>query len=408
MATAKTAYALPRGVSIRTLKTVDLLQIAFTYKGRQCRELLPEKKITKAYIDYAAGLRHEILRKIADDVFNYTTYFPNSPTAAVFVPERKWVLMGDLLRKQLAYYQQQVVNGTLSSSTLLGYTKIINGTLIPKWGDTAIKDLAPSMLREWIGQMGATAKTVRNVLSPLRSVLDDAVNDELLEFNPLDRVALSKIIRQTAKKSEYDVDPFDSDETEALLKHARLDERNFIQFWFNTGLRPGEIIAFPWPNVDWVHGSIRIDTNIVTGIVDGKQTQVEKPPKTAAGIRDIELSAAALNALTAQKAASFLAGGRVWLNPRTNEPWTIDSQIRKTLWEPLCKRAGVRYRNPYQIRHTYASTLLTAGRNPFWLAGQMGHEDVEMIFKVYGKWIDANYQKTRSQPDRCESRVNSV
>ncbi len=256
-------------------------------------------------------------------------------------------------------------------------------------------DLAPSMLREWIGQMGNTAKTVRNTISPLRSVLDDAVNDELITSNPLDRIALSKIIRQTSKKSDYDADPFDRDEIAALLKCARLDERPLIQFWFETGLRPGEILALPWANIDWIHNTVRIDTNIVTGIVDGKQTQVEKAPKTAAGIRTVELSANALSALTQQKAVSFLANGRVWLNPRTNAPWTMDSQVRKTLWEPLCRRAGVRYRNPYQIRHTYASTLLTSGCNPFWLVGQMGHEDVEMIFKVYGKWIDANYQKSK-------------
>lgn len=393
MATSKSTRKLPRGVSIRSLKSVERLQIAFSYLGKQCREMLPEKKITQAYIDYAAGLRNEIRRKIADGVFNYAAYFPESPSAETFKPERKWVTIGDLLRAQLSMYGQQVTNGSMSSSTLLGYTKIINGKLIPKWGDTAVTDISPSMLREWIGQMGVTAKTARNVLSPLRSVLDDAMNDDLIEFNPLDRVALSKLIRQTSKKSEYDVDPFDADETAALLKHARPDERSFIQFWLQTGLRPGEIIALPWSNIDWVHSKARIDTNIVTGIVDGKQTQVEKPPKTAAGIRDVELSSLALSALREQKSVSFLSSIRVWTNPRNGEPWSIDSQIRKTLWEPLCKRSGVRYRNPYQLRHTYASTLLTLGCNPFWLANQMGHEDVEMVFKIYGKWIPANYQK---------------
>lgn len=412
MATSKPAHQLPRGVSIRTLKSIDRLQIAFSYRGRQCREMLPEKKITRAYIDYAAGLRNEIRRKIADDVFNYSSYFPDSPTAKLFVAEPKWVTIGDLLRAQLSLYGQQVTNGTMSSSTLLGYTKIINGQLLPKWEGTAVHDLAPSMLREWISQMGVTAKTARNVLSPLRSVLDDAVNDELIESNPLDRIALSKLIRQTSKKSEYEVDPFDVDEVAALLKNARLDERSFIQFWLETGLRPGEIIALPWRNIDWVHNTVRVDTNIVTGIVDGKQTQVEKPPKTAAGIRDIELSSAALESLRAQKPISFLADGRVWFNPRTASPWDMDSQVRKTLWEPLCKRAGVRYRNPYQLRHTYASTLLTSGCNPFWLAGQMGHEDAEMVFKIYGKWIPANYQKgsrftqnSHTGPDDARSKL---
>ncbi|TEA74218.1 hypothetical protein [Allopusillimonas ginsengisoli] len=70
-------------------------------------------------------------------------------------------------------------------------------------------------------------------------------------------------------------------------------------------------------------------------------------------IRDIELSAIAIEALQAQKTVSFLWG-----------------------------RAE--------------------GIHSGWLAGQMGHEDVEMVFKVYGKWIDANYQKVRVQSDRCE------
>ena len=45
----------------------------------------------------------------------------------------------------------------------------------------------------------------------------------------------------------------------------------------------------------------------------------------------------------------------------------------------------VKYRNPYQMRHTYASTLLSKGENPWWRVTQMWHVDVEMIFKHYGK-----------------------
>lgn len=51
------------------------------------------------------------------------------------------------------------------------------------------------------------------------------------------------------------------------------------------------------------------------------------------------------------------------------------------------KKAGIRYRNPYQTRHTYASMLLSAGENPMWVAQQMGHKDWAMIRRVYGRWI---------------------
>lgn len=51
------------------------------------------------------------------------------------------------------------------------------------------------------------------------------------------------------------------------------------------------------------------------------------------------------------------------------------------------KRAGVRYRNPYQTRHTFASVMLAAGHDPKWVATQMGHETTEMLERTYGKWI---------------------
>jgi integrase len=47
----------------------------------------------------------------------------------------------------------------------------------------------------------------------------------------------------------------------------------------------------------------------------------------------------------------------------------------------------VRYRYPYQTRHTYASMLLTAGEDPMWVARQMGHSDWGMIRKVYARWL---------------------
>jgi len=161
-----------------------------------------------------------------------------------------------------------------------------------------------------------------------------------------------------------------------------------LRFWFNTGLRPGELMALWWPKIDWVGRKARIDSNLVAGVV--------KAPKTEAGIRDVELIDEATAALIAQKSATFLAQEHVWHNPRVAGPWETDAQIRKTLWTPLCTRAGVRYRNPYQVRHTYASTLLTAGENPWYVAQQLGHADVEMVFRVYGKFIRQDYRRPKT------------
>lgn len=165
------------------------------------------------------------------------------------------------------------------------------------------------------------------------------------------------------------------------------------EFWFETGLRPGELIALAWPKIDWVHepARVRIDANVVE--------YVEKGPKTEAGVRDVELTPLALAALERQRARTFLAGGRVWHSPKTGKPWESDQQLRGTSYLYAMKRAGVRWRNMYQVRHTYASTLLSAGRNLFWVAEQMGHKTVEVLIRHYGRWIDQAKKQAQNDAD---------
>lgn len=388
---------LPRGVSVREFRHERRVQIAFSYLGQQCRELVPGSA-NQTTVNYAAGLRAEIVRRIGLGTFKYADYFPESPRAGQLGSAGSRVLVRKLLDDQLEVYERQVKNGTLASSTFDGYAKAIRSERMKRWDGVAIGDVTPSALRDWIGAMGVTAKRARNLLTPLRSVLEDAVNDQLISVNPFERIALKKLLRQTSKASDYEVDPLSAEERAQLLQHARADEAPMLRFWLNTGLRPGELIALRWGKVDWVGRKVRIDVNQVAG--------VEKGPKTEAGVRDVDLNDDALAALIAQKSATFLAGGHVWHNPRTAEPWGTDAQIRKTLWEPLLTRSGVRHRNPYQCRHTFASSLLTAGENPWYVAAQLGHVDVQMVFRVYGKFIPADYQ--RPAAPRVKSRVTGV
>jgi integrase len=382
------SLALPRGVTIRDFRTEQRIQLAFSFRGVECRELLPPGPITQTALNLAGGLRSEVQRKIAEGTFHYPEYFPDSMRARQFDAGGRRIMLRALLDKQLEVYRRQVANGSLSPSTLVGYEKAITGERMQHWNGTAIADVTPSKLRDWIGTLGITAKAARNLLTPMRSVFEDALNDELIDFNPFDRIALGKLLRQTTKASDYEVDPFTASERATLLDHARADEALMLRFWFNAGLRPGELMALRWTKIDFVARKARIDLNLVA--------KCEKGPKTDAGVRDVDLNDEAIAALFAQKAATFLAGEHVWHNPRTGKPWEADAQIRKTLWEPLCRRAAVRYRNPYQVRHTFASALLTDGHNPWYVAQQLGHVDVQMVYRVYGKFIGEDYQRPKA------------
>ena len=84
---------------------------------------------------------------------------------------------------------------------------------------------------------------------------------------------------------------------------------------------------------------------------------------------------------------------RVFIDPKTNLPLTVSNDIY-TAWREIIRKAQVRYRRPYQCRHTYASTMLTAGANHRWLADQLGHEDVATLFAHYGKFIPENTRRS--------------
>lgn len=134
-----------------------------------------------------------------------------------------------------------------------------------------------------------------------------------------------------------------------------------------------------WEDIDWTNQIIHVEETIVA--------KEAKGPKTEAGIRDVMLLPPALDALEQQKQYTFAHKGRVFYNPQTNKPWETSQQIRRTQWMHILKRAGIRYRNTYQTRHTYASMMLSQGENIMWVSKQLGHVDVEMVIKTYGRWI---------------------
>ncbi len=45
------------------------------------------------------------------------------------------------------------------------------------------------------------------------------------------------------------------------------------------------------------------------------------------------------------------------------------------------------YRDDPQIRHTFATLMLSSRDNPNWVAQMIGHVSTEMLFKRYNKFI---------------------
>lgn len=348
------------------------IEIDFYYRGERCRERLRIKPLP-ANLKRASNHRAAILDAIEKGEFDYAVTFPKSKSAIRFADKTPSGTMREYLDPWM-----ESKTPTLKSSTALDYRKIIKGHLIPSLGDIQLVRLRRADVKAMCEAIHATNKRIANILSVLRSALTDAVTDEMIDANP---IAGWTYKRNEAPKEEDYVDPFTADEQEIILKTLSGQGRNLIQFALWTGLRTSELVALRWNDIDFIRGEVRIRR------AETQAAEQAETPKTRSGNRAVKLLSPARQALEAQKAFTFLANDRIFLNPRNNEPWTGDQPIRKTLWQPALKKAGVRYRVPYQTRHTYASMMLSAGEHPMWVAQQMGHSDWAMIRRVYGRWM---------------------
>ncbi|MBO0369254.1 site-specific integrase [Pseudomonas putida] len=365
------------------------IEITFMFRGVRCRErvaLKPTATNLKKAQQHKAAIEHAI----AQGTFDYAVTFPGSPRGAKFAPETSQETVGGFLTRWLAAKQKHI-----SSSTFEGYRKIVELRLVPALGRHLVLDFKRKLVRDWLDGLQVGNKTLSNIQSCLRSALNDAVDEELLDVNPL---AGWTYTRKEAPPREDDVDPFLPEEQQAILAALTGQARNMIQFALWTGLRTSELVALDWGDVDWVRGEVMISRAMTQAA--GGEAEV---PKTAAGRRTVKLLRPALEALTAQKAHTFLADKEVFQNPRTLQRWAGDQPIRKTMWHPAMKKAGVRYRRPYQTRHTYASMMLSAGEHPMWVAKQMGHSDWTMIARVYGRWMPSADQEAGSKAERAWS-----
>ncbi|PMZ71764.1 integrase [Pseudomonas sp. FW305-70] len=348
------------------------IEITFQYQGVRCRERIALKP-TAANLKKAEQHKTAIEYSIANGTFDYAATFPKSKRADAFKRTDARQTIGDYLTEWL-----ERKTPTLKSSTVAFYETTIRATLKPMFGDLPLNELSKKIIREKMSTYKVVNKTLMNVQSCFRSALNDAVEDEILESNPLSGWAYKN---REQLKEEDDVDPFNREEQLAILAAARGDTWPQLQFSFWTGLRPSELIALEWGDIDWIAGEIRI--------VRAKTRAAKEPEstKTLAGRRTVKLLAPAREALLKQKELTFLAGGRVFLNTITGEPWKHAGYIYRVIWMPAMKKSGVRWRRPYQSRHTYASMMLSAGENPMWVAKQLGHKDWTMIAKVYGRWM---------------------
>lgn len=372
--TAEQVYIVGRdGTGVRKASATSI-QIEFQYNGVSCRERI-KLPPTPTNLKHVTRLKEKIEYEITSGTFNYAEVFPNSkhlPTNQAPTD----ILVGTWLDLWLDNREPYI-----KSSTYNGYRKIII-QLRNAFGDKKLCELNDVVINNWCKNKKASNLTIKHILSPLRSALDYAVKEKILQVNPLTGFNFKRIEPPAQDK---ELDPFTIEEESAIYSACSGHALNLFQFFFWTGMRTSEVVALIWSDVDFTNNTIRI---VRAKTQAAKNTETTK---TVSGTRTIKLLEPARQALLNQKSLSD-SKGEIFLNPYNNLPWGGDMDIRR-LWIKILIDGQVRYRRPYQTRHTFASRMLSAGESLRWLSHHLGHSSVTITERVYAKYI------TGSHPD---------
>lgn len=347
-----------RGSGVRAASESSI-QIDFRYKGIRCRERIGLAP-TQANLKYAQRLKATIEHEIATNVFDYAKHFPESPRAHRAAPK------GMPLRAALLAYCD-TLETQLQPETVYEYRQDCEIIAAGLGAAKPIHTVTRADVRLWVSKLNLTKKRIDNILIPLRGAFNQAIEDGQIEASPLAGFRVKRI-----ESPKQTIDPFTPEEIGSL---AASDLGHLWTFWAWSGLRSGEIIGLEWGDVGLGCKSITVRRAVRVGRT--------KSPKTSAGARVVHLVEPARRALAGIQQES---SGAVFRNPNTGERWHEDRGLARA-FRKACKSCGVRYRYPYQLRHTWATWALSSGENPAWIARQMGHSDTMMLFRVYGKWM---------------------
>lgn len=270
-----------------------------------------------------------------------------------------------------AVYMEE--RASLKASTVRTYEDILKTHLLPRFGNVEL----PKITEEDIALFQASLlkkelapRRVNSIIQVLRSILKVSHRRKIIKEDPsigVDRV----------REPKADIDPLTFDELDLALAHIDPHFRPLFTCLAWTGARPNELLALRWGDIDKTLNKISISKGRVRGS--------EGLPKTRSSERQIPMLPPVVETLNElDKRSVKSAAGYVFIT-KDGEP--IGKHLDR-VWARALKKAGLRHRPSYQLRHTFASLCLLKGAQPGWVSKVLGHGSMQITFEHYLRFIE--------------------
>lgn len=316
--------------------------------------------------------------------------------------------------------QHVQVNG-IKESTAENYDKSIRLYLVPAFGEKRLTEIGRGDVKAFVARLrengsvgrpgtGLEQGSVRLMLAPLRLILGEAVDAGLLQSNQAAKIG--KFNKRRTEREAEGADPFTREELAAIAKTGREQVKiiwPLVGAWEHTGMRAGEVFGLRWRDLDLEAETVIVRRTLSNGRLGSPKTGRSRSVNIGHPLlRDSERILETFRALRSLQEAEAAVTGRafdpegyIFTRP-DGRPWDSISEP----WRRCLRLAGIRYRNPEQLRHTWASTLLSRGESLLYVQEQGGWTNATTLLKHYSRWLPR--QAPRLQPAATHAQPEQV
>jgi len=316
----------------------------------------------------------------------------------------------DVLLRDYAVTWLQARQGIVAARTLRCYNQCLHSYVLPRLGHMRVRDIKVAHLLPWLTHLksrGFSPNTLRLGRASLSALLGYATLEGICDDNVMAYLSKQKTSQPgklTKSDQQESVRPFETqDELDRFLAVARQPRyQPYGATWTvmaGAGLRPGEAFALKPGDIDLHAKTLRIERALDHDRISTKSTKTHET-------RIVRLSTSLTESLRRhliwlkEQTLRHGWGEAHWLFPSPqNEP--LKEAYGTKLFHRCCREAGVVDHVPYDMRHSYASHMFSAGANPGFISRQLGHRNSAITLKVYARWLP-NDEADRRQADLLE------
>ncbi len=282
----------------------------------------------------------------------------------------------------------------------------VRNHLLPALGRLPLAKLAPADVERTTAAMvasGLSPRTAQMARAILRRALADAQRDGLVHRNV---AALARAPHVPVRSLTAGRDYLAAADLRRLVSESRVHPLGpLVTLAATTGLRQGELLGLAWADIDAEAGTLTVRRALARSWTGWELAE----PKTAKSRRTINLPAAALTALDRQRAlqdAAREAAGDAWQDV---DGLAFTDAVGRPLRGPdvthafqkLLAAAGLPRIPFHGLRHTYATTALSAGVTLRTVSDALGHSTIAMTADRYAGVTPDQKREAAAAMDRA-------